>query len=194
MEFHKSFFETDYSLKDNKDYKQYIKKEIILHGFPNIKEQSYSYQIIENITYAKANIKNNNNKNINALFMLYKASTQSGSSGSPIIIRETENVIGVYNSKGDYEIQGYSAKFNRGNFLINLLKDKERIQRKNFIKEKFITQKKFLIKKSFDCLQFNFKYGQLKVKVIEDKIDNCYYIHCIFIDSLTNEKYHKRKK
>ena len=213
------FLEPDYSIKD---YKKYRSKEIIIHQFPNAGEQAYSFERITEIKFEDRNkvglnisnqktygtyqknfgnyIQSNQNKNIGALFIHYKASTQPGSSGSPIMVKGSENVIGVHNSRGDYKKLGYTVDDNRSNFLIDVLEDVQRKEDVEYFKEEYIndhslTKKNILVIKKHNCIKFqNYKGFNINLKIKEDINNNCYDIKLIFTDILTKEKYFIKKK
>jgi len=106
------FIEPDYEFFNNINY--YINAKIIIHQFPLGLEQAYS----------KGNIVKIDKNNI-----FYTNSTENGSSGSPIMLIDSEKVIGIH--RGNFNI-----KMNCGILLNIIINDEERIKKCNFYKEK----------------------------------------------------------
>lgn len=99
------FLEPEYSCLNG--FSQYKGKDIIIHQFPRGLEQSYSEYIIGKCIGKK---------------MLYKASTQRGSSGSPIILKDSQNILAVHCGM-DENYEDYNAAY----FISDIINDKERI-------------------------------------------------------------------
>ena len=112
------FLEPDYNMSDN--YEQYIGKKIIIHQFPKGLEQCFSEGKISGISKEKRE-------------MFYKVSTEEGSSGSPVIVKDTNLVIGVHKEGFKYE--------NCANFFDVVLNDNERKNCVYYIREKIFNKK-----------------------------------------------------
>ena len=128
------FMEPDYNIINNYDY--YLNKKIIIHQFPYGNEQCFSEGKIFKI--------NKENKE-----MHYQASTQYGSSGSPVVLEKNGYVIGVH-KQFDYE-------GNCANFFDVVLTDNERknnvyYRRENNNNIRIInyTSQRVLVKKTID--------------------------------------------
>ena len=72
----------------------YINKDIYIVQFPGGNDLSYSEGKI---------------KNIDNYELSYDASTKSGSSGSPILLKDTTEVIGIHKEGSEYEKQNYGT-------------------------------------------------------------------------------------
>ena len=101
------FLEPDYNMIGN--YKQYLKKQIIIHQYPKGREQCFSEGNIIYIDEKKRQL-------------YYDVSTQDGSSGSPVVVKDSMLVIGVHMESNFEE--------NSANFLDVVLTDNER---KNYV-------------------------------------------------------------
>ena len=78
----------------------YINKEIYIVQFPEGKNLSFSKGII---------------KSINDHELIYDESTRSGSSGSPIILKDSTEVIGIHKQRNLYKKENY------GNLMKSIL-------------------------------------------------------------------------
>ena len=94
------FLEPDY--KSLNGFHQYMNEEIIIHQYPKGLEQCNSEGKIINI----------NNK-----VLTHTASTQGGSSGSPIILKNNSSVIGIHKSGATV------LKENYGDFICDVIND-----------------------------------------------------------------------
>ena len=111
-------------------FDQYKRKNIIIHQFPLASEQCYSISTIDKCIGET---------------MLYKASTQKGSSGSPIILKGSQNILAVHNGGND--------DYNEANFILDIINDKERINHNSYRTEtnkniNSFTDKQILIQKT----------------------------------------------
>ena len=93
------FLEPDY--KSLNGYQQYLNEEIIIHQYPVGLEQCNSEGKIVKI----------DNK-----LIVHNASTQGGSSGSPIILKNNSCVVGIHKS-------GSTMKENNGDFICDIITD-----------------------------------------------------------------------
>ena len=146
------FLEPEYSCTNGLD--QYKGKKIIIHQFPHGFEQCYSISTIDKCERET---------------MFYKASTQRGSSGSPIILEGSQNILAVHKNGGNY--------YNKANFILTIIKDKERSNHKsyrtetnkiinNFTDKQILIQKtknKYIFKKVPYIINLYFKEGENKL-------------------------------
>ena len=146
------FLEPEYSCINGFD--QYKRKNIIIHQFPLASEQCYSISTIDKCERET---------------MFYKASTQRGSSGSPIILEDSQNILAVHKNGGN--------DYNKANFILAIIKDKERINHKsyrtetnkninNFTDKQILIQKtknKYIFKKVPYIINLYFKEGENKL-------------------------------
>ena len=147
------FLEPDYNINN---YQKYLNNEIIVHQYPKGLEQCVSQGKIIKI----------NNKEIT-----HESSTEPGSSGSPIVIKNQIEVIGVHKSGNEED------KMNFGNLIIDVIKDVEKIRDVDYILEEGInknnyTAQKVTIIKTGDSRKYtNYPYEILLKKLNEKMID-----------------------
>ena len=110
------FLEPDYNINN---YQKYLNNEIIVHQYPQALEQCASQGKIIKIY----------NKEIT-----HESSTEQGSSGSPIVIKNQIEVIGVHKSGSE------ENKLNCGNLIIDVIKDVEKIRDVDYILEEDINK------------------------------------------------------
>ena len=112
------FLEPDYNIKNPK---RYINDEIIIHQYPSEYEQCVSQGKILNI----------NNREI-----VHESSTEPGSSGSPIILKNKDEVMVIGIHKGGDK----DTLLNYGNIIIDVIKDVEKIKNVDYILEENINK------------------------------------------------------
>ena len=144
------FLEPEYSCLDGFD--QYEGKNIIIHQFPRGLEQSFSEYKIDKCIGNK---------------LYYKVSTQKGSSGSPIILEGSQNILAVH--------RGGDDDHNDANFILDIINDEERINYKGYRAESYkninsITDKQILIQKT--KYRYFFKKIPYVIKLYYDEKDN----------------------
>ena len=164
------FLEPDYNMLDN--YEQYIGKEIIIHQFPKGREQCFSEGNISGINKKKRQ-------------MSYRVSTEDCSSGSPVIVKDTNLVIGVHKEGDEFE--------NYANFFDVVLTDYERENSINYKKEN-IGNKKIINYTKQGVLDIKTKDKRVyhdnkkKYKIFLNKVyDNNYDLR--IINTYTNTEY-----
>ena len=99
--------------------------------------------------------------------MYYRASTQEGSSGSPIILEGSQNILAVHRGGGDDN--------NDANFILDIINDEERINYKGYRAESYkninsITDKQILIQKT--KYRYVFKKIPYVIKLYYEENDN----------------------
>ena len=157
------FLEPDYEINES-NCRKIINKELIIHQYPRGLEQCISEGPIIEIE---------DNKIIE-----YKPSTQKGSSGSPLILKNRTNIIGIH-------LAGVKEHdINIGNFIFEIIKDVQTIKEVDYIYEEdknrdkiIFTSSKPVISKSLDTR--NYKKGSYEIyvkkhneKVIYIKVTN----------------------
>lgn len=169
------FLEPDYSLNEyNK--KQLFGKKIIIHQYPLGLEQSESEGRIVKIY----------DKIIN-----YTASTENGSSGSPILLEKQEGVIGIhFNGRRKFE------DYNYGNFIFDVYKDVQNIEEVDYIYEEGLnydsmnyTSLNNIDKKTQTSREYNHNNYKIFLKVLPED-----YIHVKIENIKDNITYEKKTK
>ena len=164
------FLEPDYNINN---YQKYLNNEIIVHHYPQALEQCVSQGKIIKI----------NNKEIT-----HESSTEQGSSGSPIVIKNQIEVIGVHKSGSE------ENKLNCGNLIIDVIKDVEKIRDVDYILEEdinkynYTAQKVTIIKTGNSRKYTKYPYEILLKKLNEKMIDFS------VTNAENNIKYSKRVK
>ena len=180
------FLEPDY---DNiKNINSYLNKDIIIHQFPLGLEQCISEGRIKTIL--------NNKKTL-----VYDSSTEGGSSGSPILLKNQIGIIAVHNG-GDENI-----KKNVADIIIDVIHDVENIKEVDYIQEKDknedfenFTFQDVVIVKTDDSRQYTKNPYEILLKKINEKMisisvkntqNNIIYSSNILYSNLTKtlEKY-----
>lgn len=161
------FLEPDYEMKKN-NFDNYLQSKIIIHQFPLSNEQCYSEGKITDVIKDEKKI-------------IYKCSTEKGSSGSPIMKEDSKLVFGVH-FHGDYE-DGYCGNNNYGYFIIDVINDDERKNYANYYIEENknegnLTDREILAKKTeseriynIDIFRLGLSYDSLLAK-LEFNIEN----------------------
>ena len=143
------FLEPDYEINGS-NCRKIINKELIIHQYPKGLEQCSSEGPVIEIE---------DNKIIE-----YKPSTQCGSSGSPLILKNSTKIIGIHLAGiKDYDI-------NIGNFIFEIINDVQKIKEVDYIYEEdkntdklIFTSSKPEISKSYDTR--NYKKGSYEIFV-----------------------------
>ena len=159
------FLEPDYEILNENN--NYLNKKIIIHQYPLGSEQFFSTgEIIQ--------IENNNE-------IFHNASSQPGSSGSPIILCNSDKIIGIHNG-------GFSKKKkNFGYFINEILKDIYEHSELNYHKEYNIehynySKKDVYIEKAIDSRKYI--VGTYKI-IFKRKNDN---LINLTIENIFNDK------
>ena len=108
-----------YFLLPNINNIDYINKDIYIVQFPEGKKLSYS---------------NGKIKDVNNFEIIYDASTKSGSSGSPILIKNTTEVIGIHKQGSNKKKENYGTLINSIIQILNNNKKDNNLD-KNLIEE-----------------------------------------------------------
>ena len=108
-----------YFLLPNINNIDYINKDIYIVQFPESKKLSYS---------------NGKIKDVNNFEIIYDASTKSGSSGSPILIKNTTEVIGIHKQGSNIKKENYGTLINSIIQILNNNKKDNNLD-KNLIEE-----------------------------------------------------------
>ena len=90
----KDKIEDEYFLLPNINKIDYINKDIYIIQYPGGNDLSYSEGKI---------------KEINNYEIIYDASTQSGSSGSPILLKDTKEIIGIHKQGNKNKNENYGT-------------------------------------------------------------------------------------
>ena len=96
-----------YFLLPNINNIDYINKDIYIVQYPEGKYLSYSEGKI---------------KNVDNFEIIYDASTQSGSSGSPILLKDTTEIIGIHKRGNNYKKENYGTLMNSFIQILNYKK------------------------------------------------------------------------
>ena len=126
------------------NYMEYIDKDIYIVQYP----------LGKNISYSEGKIKNIKNEEL-----IYDASTKLGSSGSPILLKNTIEVIGIHKQGNIYENENY------GTLVYSFIETLE-------IPNKLINQKKFYENGSYFYGQMinDLEHGKGKVYDMNDRL------------------------
>ena len=117
------FLEPDYELNQN-NCRTILNQELIIHQYPQGLEQCVSEGPIEGIVKDK--------------IIKYKPSTQGGSSGSPLLLKNKMGVIGIHFGG----IEEYDM--NCGNFIYDIIKDIQNIKEVDYIYEEEKNRDKYV--------------------------------------------------
>ena len=134
------FLEPKYSINEN-NYEELLNQDIIVHQFPLATEQSKSEGWIKEIDGNK---------------LYHTASTQGGSSGSPLILKNESEIFGIHYGRGDNV-----NEHNNANFIYFLVDDVRNIQEVDYRYESDINEDKYNYT-SMKCKQIK-KVGYSKV-------------------------------
>ena len=150
------FLEPDYNIKNPK---RYINDEIIIHQYPSGYDQCVSQGKILNI----------NNRQI-----VHESSTEPGSSGSPIILKNKDDVMVIGIHKGGDK----TTLLNYGNIIIDVIKDVEKIKNVDYILEENInrgfnfTAQEVSKLKTINSTKYNIYPYEILLKKINEKSTN----------------------
>lgn len=149
------FLEPDY--KSLNGFHQYLNEEIIIHQYPIGLEQCNSEGKIININHKR---------------ITHNASTQCGSSGSPIILKNNSYVIGIHKS-------GSSLKENYGDFICDVINDINKQETIKSYEEKNknengnnYTNTNIIVEKLDKYRKYFIHPYEIILKVIDDKFGN----------------------
>jgi len=152
------FLEPDY--ENINDINSFLNKNIIIHQYPLGLEQCISEGHIIKIL--------NNQKTL-----LYDSSTEGGSSGSPILLKNKTGIIAVHNSGSD------DIKKNFADIIIDVIHDVENIREVDYILEKDqnedfnnFTNQEVVIVKTDESRQYTKIPYEILLKKINEKMIN----------------------
>jgi hypothetical protein len=161
------FLEPDY---DNKNYKRYINSEIIIHQFPRGFEQCVSQGKIINIQNKK---------------IVHESSSESGSSGSPIILKNNPADTISFKNKpvkpvviGIHKAGNKGNHLNYGNLIFDVIKDVEKIKNVDYILEENVnggfnfTAHTTTVSKTIDSRKYNRYPYEILLKKSNEKVVN----------------------